>query len=195
MSKDKQELTKRLDRLEIQNEQLKLEGAHVKKDFGQLMKERSALQLELSATRVQLKYHEGQGQGQGQGQTARAKSVPQPGAAEGGNGKGEEDADFADELIAKVEKLTSEKEELAREVEEGRLLHQQQRRQLDQAKAQVSWVLVSMLGSLQMAYHSGTLRSSMLLKLQPINADCDQWIRDTWVISVLLDTSISLQWN
>ena len=133
MSKDKQELTKRLDRLEIQNEQLKLEGAHVKKDFGQLMKERSALQLELSATRVQLKYHEGQGQGQ----TARAKSVPQPGAAEGGNGKGEEDADFADELIAKIEKLTSEKEEMAREIEEGRLLHQQQRRQLDQAKAQV----------------------------------------------------------
>ena len=127
MSKDKQDLTRRLDRIEVQNEHMRLENDHMKKDVKEAGKENSQLQLQLSAARVQLKYNKETNNGRAQS----VPSAPRPPPL-----SSREDEDFTDELIQKIERLTEEKAALAQVVEDGKLLQQQQKRQLDLAKQQ-----------------------------------------------------------
>lgn len=54
LTKDKGDLTRRLDRFEVQHESQRLEGCQLKRDLKEASKENSQLQLQLSAARVQV---------------------------------------------------------------------------------------------------------------------------------------------
>ncbi len=57
-------------------------------------------------------------------------------AGSGGNKESDAEAEFRDELLGKIERLMSEKADLARQLEESRQMVQQQKKQVDAVRQQ-----------------------------------------------------------
>jgi len=62
LNKEKKELTFKVDRLDVQKENFRLESETLKKEIQETIVEKNQLQLELSAARIQINYHKEVGQ-------------------------------------------------------------------------------------------------------------------------------------
>ncbi|XP_040575075.1 uncharacterized protein [Lepeophtheirus salmonis] len=104
--KEKTDLIRKIDRKDVLNENLKLERESLQKELKELTGSVSSLNLELSAARVELSYKKN-------------------------NTDDQEDNEFTDELIRRIEELTANKENLVSQLEESLIFQTTQGTQIE----------------------------------------------------------------